>query len=305
MKIIRKNPILASALTSKAKTLESARALVVDDQIIGRSLDLPSTRPPSSSDDDESTIRTVYSVADCVASPGIPKQPPIIKLTEQLSLTVGVYIMTAATGVGKSILGATLCALGNAVNVPSSYLPHFEPRVPPYKQKSAGSTVFSRSGAYVSDLRDLLEKAGKRTKLVVCDSATLPLKAYSVTMPGQSTFPGGMQISDRAFLDAISLIAAQTDTVIVLILNETLIPYVSDLYGAVEGHIAVTGPDRLTVSDRSSTSARAEQTVTLPSAYVNATTVAFGYGRFKSSRSYTSNREVRGFTETFGQPKVK
>jgi hypothetical protein len=290
-----------TAITSKRKAVTEASALTVDDRIIEREANpgefgrgRPTKQVPAA-------LRVIFEVANCISSPGIPKQPAEIRLLADLVLSVGVYILTSPTGTGKSVVGASLAALANSTGTPASYLPHFEPRAGSYKQKVGGSVVFTKASAYLSDLRELLTKAVDRTKLVVSDSATLPLKAYSATMPGQSTFPGGMQISDRAFLDEASLMAVNTKTCLVMILNSTLVPYVSDLYGAVEGHITVNGLDTVNVSDRSPQSARRLHTVILPHTFVNATTEAFGYGPYRKQATRVTDRDVRGVNTEIGR----
>jgi hypothetical protein len=93
-----------------------------------------------------------------------------------------------------------------------------------------------------------------------------------------------MQPSDRAFLDALSTMAYEYHCVILGVLNETLIPYVSDLYGAVEGLISVQNVARIVKNDRSPSSRRTDIEIDLNIEAVDATLRAFGYGSYNPSR---------------------
>lgn len=237
-------------------------------------------------------VEAVFHVKDAFPSTGLPQMPPSILLSNQLILNEGVYITTGETGSGKSVVTAALVAMANADGVPASYVSLFEPRAVPFptNQKIDGSTIYTNPFTFLSQTASLAAKTSKaKTKLVVFDSLTLPLKAYAEKIQGQATFAEGMQITDRMFLDELGVIAKTHKMVILAVLNATLIPYVRALYGATEGHIDVKSLTVFTVADRSEDSKREHKQYEIPIPYINATLTEFGMGsydpRLKSNRN--------------------
>jgi hypothetical protein len=121
------------------------------------------------------------------------------------------------------------------------------------------------------------------------------MKAFAQKYDKQSTFPGGMQVSDRAFLDMMSKLAITRNLVVVCVLNTTLIPYAKDLYGAVEGHMEVTAPGIFVVNDRTTESAREDLEITLPREYVADAFIQF-YGKTYTPQELVNSRSTIGFS---------
>jgi hypothetical protein len=227
-------------------------------------------------------------------APGLPLTPPELILASGFTLVEGVYLVTSPTGAGKSVSVATIVAMANAKGIPSTYITHFEPRVRVHRLNSTThEPYFSNPTQYLSDLRKTVTKS-EQSKVIALDSITLPLKAHSASFPSQATFQGGMQPSDRAFLDALSTLAYEYHCVFLGVLNETLIPYVNDLYGAVEGLIKVQNVARISKNDRSPSSRRTDIEISLNLEAVNGTLIEFGYGPYNPSRIGQTNIGTKG-----------
>jgi len=274
----------------RKRELKTLDALNVNDVLPGREVHI---EPTLKGDGREVTLRAAkYQSADAATTPGLPDRPPSILLAPGFEFSRGVYIMVSPTGAGKTTVGATLVAFANAKNVPAAYFYHFEPRMKPFKvNRDTRKPYFSNPISYLADLRSTL-KDSPTMKMAVLDSITLPMKAHSAAFPSQATFTGGVQPSDRAFLDELSSIAAEFNAVLIVVLNETLIPYVADLYGAVEGYIRVESVESIVVSDRSQSSARSGKQISLPIEWVNATLIKLGYGPYSKTKI---SRNTRGY----------
>jgi hypothetical protein len=199
--------------------------------------------------------------------------------------TIGVYLMLAPTGSGKTILSLALTAWSNANGVPASYISCFEPRTSPYLK--GNTNVFASADKFWSDLVKVIPKVGK--KLVIIDSATLPLEAYSKNFPYQPTYAGGMQPSARGFCEMGNNIAIDRTTVLVLIINTSMVPYAQQLTGSVEGYINVADVGAFAYADRSESTGRTLTNITVPVQFVNPALQRFGYGVYspRISRSFT------------------
>jgi hypothetical protein len=193
-----------------------------------------------------------------------------------------VYIVPGSTASGKSILTSALVAWANDSGIPSSFIYVFEPRAQPFTY--ANGQRFVTPANLLQDLTAIMVRTSSNTpKLVVVDSATLPMKAYSSTdgFEGQSTFSGGSQPSDRGFLDAASKLAERTNTCLMLTLNSVLVPYAADLQGAVEGMITITDVMHFVVQDRTTYSARTPRPLSVPVQYVNSALEAWNFGTYR------------------------
>lgn len=240
-----------------------------------------------------------YVNKELASAPGVLKQPDRITIFPGLALSCSVYIVTSATGAGKSVTTAALCGLANANKVPATYLYHFEPGSEPVLT-GAGlnlSEVFCDAKSYLTDLEThlrLVKRAAPPAQprgLLALDSITDPLKAYSFEYAGQGTFEGGMQISDRIFLDRLSYLASRANIAILAVINSSLIPYADKLYGATWGRITVLNARTIVVEDRSEASGRAAKQVQLPESAVRATLAAFKYP-LTSGGNYVFGRQT-------------
>jgi len=206
----------------------------------------------------------------------------------------GVYLVTAPTGAGKTTTTAAIVAWANATGIPAAYLPVFEPRAGTYPKIGLDQEPpFTKLTHFLADVRAVV-KFSKTTKLIVLDSITSPMKAYSSEFKSQSTFEGGMQPSDRAFLDELSRIALDNHVVFLAVLNETLIPYVAQLAGAVEGIVRIQNVAKFTFNDRSSGSRRMDTTVSIPLPFVSSALVALGFGAYNPDYSSLGGSQYRG-----------
>lgn len=225
---------------------------------------------------------------------GIPPSPMLLHISDAFQPSVGVYLLPSSTGSGKSILSSAMVAWANDTGTPASYVYVFEPRAATF---AAGKSVkFKDPANFVTDAETLFKLAGPTTsgRLVVFDSATLPLKAYARNFPYQATFPGGSQPSDRGFLDEMSRLATLYSACIILPLNSTLVPYASDLLGAVEGMISITDVMNFTISDRTSYSARTPKAMKVPLDYVNAALSAWNFQPYSKGSATSMNSSRSG-----------
>jgi hypothetical protein len=221
------------------------------------------------------------------ASIGDLVKPTILPIDEEFQPATGVYILAAPNGSGKTVIALALAAWCNAGTIPCTYLSTFEPRCPvPTKG------LFSNPEQYINDLKRVITP-GTAPKMVICDSATLPLKANAAKFNNQATFTGGSQPSDRGFLDDATRLATSRVTCLIMVLNNTLVPYVQDLYGAVEGIININTVATFTISDRTSYSGRKTKQLDIPIDYVNAALFHLGYGTYNANARWTQ-RGYRG-----------
>jgi hypothetical protein len=218
--------------------------------------------------------------ADASRTPGLPVQPKELHIASDLTLVTGVYLFAAPTGSGKTIMSMALVAMANANGVPASYVSCFEPRSndSPSPTSSVGPP-FSKPEQFWSDAASQLGKSSSPS-LVIYDSCTLPLKCFASgkAYSSQSTFPGGMQPSDRGFIEAGSKLATKTNKCFIVVLNSTLVPYVNELAGATEGLINITSVTSFTYADRSSSSGRRMVEYTIPTPFIEGALSYFNFG---------------------------
>jgi hypothetical protein len=213
-------------------------------------------------------------------SDGPESSPPTLAILKSFTPAVGVYLMPATQGDGKTILSLGIAATANNAGIPAAYFSCFEPRSKPCTL--TGKKRFSDARAFVADAGASIPKTST-LKLVIFDSATQPMKGMAAAWPNQATFAGGMQPSDRAFLNYMSELAEDRNACIILTMNLSLIPYVDQLEGAVEGQISPVDVAHFTYRDRTATSKRQSRTVELPIPIVNAALKLFGYGPYSGS----------------------
>jgi len=256
------------------------------------------------------------------STPGLTTSPTELPLTEEFSLFEGVYIAIGPTGGGKTLTTAALAAWINATEAGrAAYLQVFEPRAPLYPQlrtmqRQASQTVakpgqglvdigkmlshehlFTNPSKFISDVETMIiSQPAEKVGVVILDSATDPIKAHgsSAQWEGQTTFPGGMQPSDRDFLVTLATLAKVKHIALILTLNSILLPYAKDLSGATEGIIEVKNTRSFTISDRSVKTKRKEIAVEIPIPFLNATTIELGYGPYKENRTLTNSRVIAG-----------
>lgn len=204
--------------------------------------------------------------------------PPLVMDTVEIfdgfAPAAGVYLLTGATGVGKTTTLAAIIAWARVNSFHAAHLTVFEPRSPNYTFRGSGSSSggdtkrFTDPHAFLGDFKKGLPPvtagSAKPRILVGIDSITLPMKAYAKTFDYQATFEGGMQPSDRGFLDKLSNDAVEHNLTIIAVVNVTLVPYVTALAGAVEGLIEILAPGRFRYHDRTAESARRNIEITMP-----------------------------------------
>jgi hypothetical protein len=222
-------------------------------------------------------------------SPGLPVKVGRLSISAEFQPSVGVYILTGPSAVGKTVTTLALCAWANGAGVPASYISCFEPRSPASKERAS---MFRDPLLFWANAKKLVILSDER-KLIVYDSATLPMKANAKNWVGQGTFAGGMQPSDRDFLDQGSTFAINNNACVILPLNATLVPYVKDLAGAVEGIILINSVGSFSIADRGPTSGREFRDIQIPNAFVQAalTELELGTLRLGSVRS-----RIRGYS---------
>jgi hypothetical protein len=235
----------------------------------------------------------VSNTAACLSA-GVPPSPPLLPISNEFQPAVGVYLLSGPTGSGKSVLSLSLALWANAQKVPASYVSVFEPRSADIR--SGASTLFSIPTQFLDDAAKAISNT-PGLKLVIFDSATLPMKANAANpaFEGQATFPGGSQPSDRGFLDSVSRLALKRRACIILDMNSTLIPYVNDLEGAVEGIMTVQNVSSFGIKDRTSYSARTSRTLHVPLEFTNAALSAFNFSQYSGSTRGFTSRGYRGF----------
>lgn len=193
----------------------------------------------------------------------IPGGPPIkpgqVKLFDEFQPACGIYLVTSDTGVGKTatLMGLTMYA--NAIGIPATYLSIFEPR-----ETKGADSHFKSGKTFLASLEKVCQ-TGQNLRLLMIDSVTGPLKDFSSTYPDQSTFAGGMQPSDRAFLVEGARRMAMNNLIGFWAVNKQLVPYVEDLAGSTEGLIDVQAPGAFTFHDRTPQSKRKKgKAITIP-----------------------------------------
>jgi hypothetical protein len=227
---------------------------------------------------------------------GVPPSAPLVYVSDEFQPAVGVYVMSAPTGAGKTVLSCALVAWANSVHIdagpdgvlecPATYQSCYEPR----STLGSNSAAFTSPTAFLQDatnaITPLVTRAGSTRplyKMVIFDSVTLPMKAYAANYPNQATFTGGSQPSDRGFLDALAKLANEKGACIIITLNSTLMPYVNDLRGAVEGLLTIQTIGSFVVNDRTGYSARENRSITIPPQFVNAALIVNGFGPLRQS----------------------
>lgn len=212
---------------------------------------------------------------------GPPPTIETVELLEDFQPAAGLYLTVGDTASGKSVTTLALIALANAGGFPSVYLPIFEPRVPTYRFGAGENPRFEKPAAFMTDLKEGLGALApqRQRRFVALDSITLPMKSYASTggWEEQSTFPMGMQPSDRGFLDEISRIALLFNVTFFGVVSSALIPYVADLAGATEGLIVVRSPGVFDFQDRTIRSSRGLISVTLQPRIMAQAFHDFGY----------------------------
>lgn len=262
--------------------------------------DLAFTFPDDSETGNATPVDANYSFVSTAAavSQGVPPPAPLVYISDQFQPAVGVYILSAPTGSGKTVQMCALAAWANSVSVdggdegklecPASYISCFEPRSTLGSQSSAFTVPANFIQDATNAIADLITRPGAKRplyKLVIFDSATLPMKAYAAKYPYQATFTGGSQPSDRGFLDDLASVATSKGACIVITMNSTLMPYVQDLRGAVEGLITIQSISTFVVNDRTGYSKRENKSITIPPAFVNAALIVNGFGPYREQTS--------------------
>jgi len=196
----------------------------------------------------DSLLLTHASVAKVVGGP--PAKPPQIKLFENFQPARGIYLVTSDTGVGKTATLMGLVMYANAIGVAATYLSVFEPR-----ETDGAEDVFKMGRTFLATI-EKISISSDLLRILVVDSVTGPMKDFSSTYPDQSTFAGGMQPSDRAFLVEGARKMTNANLIGFWSVNKKLVPYVDDLSGSTEGLIEVLEPGVFTFHDRTPQSKR-------------------------------------------------
>jgi len=232
----------------------------------------------------------------------ITVEPSPLVFTSEFALFTGVYLVTANTAAGKTVLTASLAAWANGLGIPSTYAAVFEPRAPLFEGLTTSSTAataekianlaeragitlpFDKPEKFLNDVESMVEFCPKsKPGLVVLDSVTDPLKAHATAKVGQPTFAGGMQPSDRDFLVSLARICKVKNVCMVCTVNTELIPYVESLYGATEGRLVIQNVRTFIRNDRSRQSARRDNRITIPLEFVNATLAELGFESYSDT----------------------
>lgn len=272
-------------------------------RIIGTQVPRPEGTPVDKPE--QKPMQYVNTAAAVSGGPG-PK-PTILDIDSSFQPSTGVYIMTGPSEAGKTILSLSLVSWINDIcAIPATYVPCFEPRASetightmPKARKKGKERAVSEASAFASItalFRDPLEFvndierciiASAHTKLIIFDSATLPLKAFASTPPyrHQATFPGGAQPSDRGFLERVGTTAYACNACIILNINSQIVPGMREMIGAVEGLITPRDIASFMVRDRTKTTARTrEKTIKLPIIpYVQAALDLYEYGPYRGA----------------------
>jgi len=241
----------------------------------------------------ELTRKPQYVHPAAARSGGLPDIPDRLNISDDFKPAAGVYLLAAPTGAGKTILSMSLVDWANAEGVPATYIYCFEPRRPLW---TAGKRrVFKDPDKFIADAKTVIT-TGSAPKLVVFDSVTLPIKAWA-SVPAwrhQSTFQGGMQPSDRGFIDEMMDVTGDTNTCAVLVINSTLVPYVTALSGGAEGIILIRDVGSFSYSDRTSASKRRRKEISIPVQYVDAALDYFKFGTFNQAKTHVWKRGFSG-----------
>jgi hypothetical protein len=242
------------------------------------------------------TNAAIWKSAKAALTGGPPIAPDYItfgdaRTASSLALACGLYILAAPTGAGKTVLSMALTGWANDSGIPATYVSCFEPRCPTIK--GTGTELMVDPSAFWNDA-DGMFVSNPNPKMVIFDSATLPLKAYasSKIYNNQATFPGGLQPSDRGFLERGYALSRKYNACIIININSISIPYVAQLAAATEGMLTLSNVASFSYADRSPSSKREMRSVTIPVPYVDAALDYFGFGSFTPSTS-------RGFTSSF------
>jgi hypothetical protein len=246
----------------------------------------------------------VGQVTNEIAGDGgnIPLSPPLLPLSDDFQPAAGVYLIPAPTGRGKTIICTSLVMWANAVGVPATYYYMFEARAKPilvgekpYFQQPSNFIYPAGTG----DLSKVI-KHNQTPKLIICDSVTMPMKAFAKWWPEQATFTGGAQPSDYGFLNALAALAERTASCIMITINQGQIPYAQMLAGATEGLISLTDDiSTIIVADRTSTSARRNITISIPVEFTQMALTAWRLGDLEK-RHQRTNQTVSPYLNFLG-----
>jgi hypothetical protein len=271
-----KNPVIPEHLMIPNK-VTSVRPITTAERIASAVYNLtPNVTTPRAQPD------VVFASVAASAGGGIPPSPPLLAISDDFQPAVGVYLVPGGTASGKSVLTTAITGWANAQDIPATYHYVFEPRARPFKYNNGDR--FRISSSFMTDIKAIVNKTASK-KLIVVDSATLPMKVYSGEneFKNQSTFPGGSQPSDRGFLDMMSKVAEDYNVCFLLTMNNVLIPYAADLAGAVEGLITFVDVMHFSIQDRTTYSARVPKALSVPAIFVNAALKAWGFNEYNSS----------------------
>jgi hypothetical protein len=178
------------------------------------------------------------------------------------TLGTGLYLVTGAAGVGKSVLSLGIAAsakLASACEIGNLYF--FEVGAPPYAERDE-IAMFSdprrfldiRSGGDLGyHLASFLRTRTSTNKpaIVVLDSIGEALRAYlSEERKGMTASEGGQQPADRMFVDRLDSYGVSKAIIWLGVINSELVPFAYKLYGATQGIIDVTTYNTFTKRDR-------------------------------------------------------
>jgi hypothetical protein len=233
-----------------------------------------------------------WSNPEAARSTGLPSKGQAISVVPGFDLQVGLYILAAPTGAGKTVLTMALTAWLNSLGIPSTYTSCFEPRSPTAISKTGQVMLepFRDPSAFWDNVSAQAPPSPpSRPAVLVYDSGTLPISTYAAQNPkaftSQPTFPGGMQPSSRAWVDAGYKIAEERRKCIIVVINSSLIPYVNDLAGATEGLITIVDVGTFAYADRSAGSKRAMVEQTIPTPFVDGALQYFGFGPYNATKA--------------------
>lgn len=254
--------------------------------------------------------------------------PDPVPVNHDANLRVGVYLLLASTGEGKTVVSASLVAMANALGTPATYFSVYEPRSPKYpsiktvykagalrasllrsRKKRKGVSVidaatiteerqlFSAPESFLDDLESvLIPRTSPNTALIVCDSVTDAIPAY--LPPGADTntrtFVGGMQPSDRAWTVRANTLAKEYNVCLVFPINLAGLPYADKLTGVTEGEMRIGSSFALNRQDRSEESKRRAVKISIPEPIIAATIRKLGMGEYTKQSASDKLRYVSG-----------
>jgi hypothetical protein len=202
--------------------------------------------------------------------------------TQQVSSTpalfAGFYVMHGARAVGKTVTAIAMHYWLLAQQFRSVYRYVLEPR-------SILNLQLLRPGEWDIFLDAQLKVASGGALFL--DSMTYVVskikeaEAFEAGSKG-ATYPGGLRPVDVVGALAHDSRARQQGVALIGTLNSELFPVVKDLEGAVEGEIRVMGPGSVLIRDRST---RRENTVDVPSQYLEAAKRSLGYSKLEGVSS--------------------